>query len=243
MKDKILIFAVIAGFSFFPSVSGAVSDKSADDIVKEIMQAQNAAEKEDIDVSKISDEQFEELGDAIMDLMMPDQSQHEYMDQMMGGAGSESLKNMHIAMAKNYISGNFSGTGCPMMARGKMTGGNMMSGGMMGNFNADGYGYGGFENSMMNSSAMPGMMSGFNMMGKTGYNLPGVGAWSLNNLILPVLFWILAISGLVWLIKALFLRPKKPEDSALNILKMRYVRGEIEKKEFEEKKRELMLTI
>lgn len=58
---------------------------------------------------------------------------------------------------------------------------------------------------------------------------------------LGLIFWILIIIGLVLLIKYLWEHSgaKKEEESALEILKKRYVRGEISKEEFEEKKKDL----
>ncbi len=64
--------------------------------------------------------------------------------------------------------------------------------------------------------------------------------------ILMIAFWIAVIVGIVFLIRWLAFStraggPKAhPEDSALEILKKRYARGEINKEEFEEKKKDLM---
>jgi putative membrane protein len=60
--------------------------------------------------------------------------------------------------------------------------------------------------------------------------------WSL-------LFWILVILGVVVLVKWLIERDKKGSEggeSALEILKKRYARGEIDKVEFEQKKKDLL---
>ena len=62
-----------------------------------------------------------------------------------------------------------------------------------------------------------------------------------------VLIWILLIAGAVWLIKSLFSGDsQKPssetrrEEKALDILNIRYARGELEKDEYEEMKRNLI---
>src|SRR3989344_4253021 len=47
----------------------------------------------------LNDEQLESMGDYYMEQMHPGQA-HEFMDSMMGGEGSESLKLVHINMAK-----------------------------------------------------------------------------------------------------------------------------------------------
>src|SRR3989338_3551938 len=82
--------------------------------------------------NKLTDEQLETIGEYYMEQMHPGES-HEIMDQMMGGEGSESLRQVHINMAKRlYCNEDVGG----MMG---MMGSNMMSSGMMGNF---GYGFG-----------------------------------------------------------------------------------------------------
>ncbi len=70
-----------------------------------------------------------------------------------------------------------------------------------------------------------------------GYGMGGVGS------ILMLAFWVAVIVGIIFLVRWLVIstrgsrRSARSEDSALEILKRRYARGEIEKEEFEEKKR------
>ena len=64
-------------------------------------------------------------------------------------------------------------------------------------------------------------------------------------MILNILFWILFIVGFIVLIFWIFNKTKgswlkSEEESALDILKKRYARGEINKEEFEERKRDLL---
>lgn len=69
----------------------------------------------------------------------------------------------------------------------------------------------------------------------------GVGIWILISMV----FWVLLIAGfvllVVWVVqKATGIGTGRREESALEILKKRYARGEISKEEYEEKKRDLL---
>jgi len=101
-----------------------------------------------ISCDKLTDEQLEAMGDYYMEQMHPGEA-HEMMDKMMGGEDSESLKQMHIQMAKrlycNEGDGGMMGGGMMnmMMGNGNMMGGqtpqtNMIQG-MMGNSGYFGY--------------------------------------------------------------------------------------------------------
>lgn len=73
-----------------------------------------------------------------------------------------------------------------------------------------------------------------------------MGPWMMGGfgMVAVVLFWALVIWGVVYLVT----RPASPAvssgaserlDAALEVLKKRYARGEIDKEEYEEKKRDL----
>lgn len=76
---------------------------SADAIVSEIEKAQNVERIDQINPDKVSDPLLAELGEAVMDQAIPNQRQHELMDQMMGGEDSPSLQAMHRAMGYTYL--------------------------------------------------------------------------------------------------------------------------------------------
>ncbi len=204
------IFYILTSFILiFPFLSSAHNNFSLDKILTDIMQSQNIKEKNQIVCEKVTDEQFEELGEALMSLMHPDENEHALMDQMMGGEGSESLKDMHIIMGKRYLRCGDAAVGMPMMQ-------------MMGR--------GGDYDYMM----------GRNMM---GYNSFGADAgWSWFTWILMILFWVLIIAGFIVLIAFWVKKIKNgvKERSALDILKERYAKGEIDRKDFEEMKKELI---
>jgi putative membrane protein len=81
----------------------------------------------------------------------------------------------------------------------------------------------------------PGMMGGY---GGMGYGMGWFGG------IIMIVFWVLVIVGLVFLIRWLAASTKGEGrvagDSPLDIIKRRYARGEINRDEFEEKKRDLL---
>jgi len=66
------------------------------------------------------------------------------------------------------------------------------------------------------------------------------GAWGVGMMFMMLLFWSLVIVGLVLGIRWLMRQGKNSQsDSALEILRQRYARGEINKEEFEAKKSDL----
>lgn len=78
------------------------------------------------------------------------------------------------------------------------------------------------------------------MMGPMMYGQYGGGMWMFFQL----LFWILVVVGIVLLIVWLVRQPGRyergrGEESALDILKKRYARGEINKEEYERMKKDL----
>lgn len=72
------------------------------------------------------------------------------------------------------------------------------------------------------------------------------GDWSMGwgmglGWLLMLLFWLLVIGGVVWLIVYLTRgQTRAAGPSALEILKHRYARGEINKEEYEQRKKDLL---
>ena len=67
------------------------------------------------------------------------------------------------------------------------------------------------------------------------------GMWGIGMMFMMLLFWFLVIGSLVLGVRWLLSQDKerRGSDSALEILRQRYARGEINKEEFETKKRDL----
>lgn len=172
--------------------------------------------------SGLNDVDFELLGEYFMGQMTG--TSHEAMDRMMAAMyGEQGLENMHIAMGKRF-------SGCDLNAQFPF---NMpMMGMMWGNWsNPQNFG---FNNMTYN-----------NMMGYGwGYGMPfGWLGW-----IFMILWWVIVIAVIVWVIRAIFGRGRRHwnccndgngEKGPLEILKERYAKGEIDKSEYEDKKKDL----
>lgn len=127
---RIMLFAMV--LAVVPMAVGAQEDTHAMSIegaLQKITASQQISQFQDIDCTRVSDDQFEALGDAWMEQMHPGES-HEWMDQMMGGEGSTSLEQSHIYMGRNYLGCTTSQTET-VYGQGVRVPGMMMGGGMM----------------------------------------------------------------------------------------------------------------
>ena len=111
--------------------------RSIQAVLSEIKQEQNVQRVEQIDPDKVSDAQLAELGEAVMDVQFPNERQHAYMDEMMGGEGSRSLEAMHRSIGYSYLSGG-GDSGWGMMGGGR-AGWGMMGPWMMGGYRGVGW--------------------------------------------------------------------------------------------------------
>jgi len=139
------------------------------------------------------------------------EAMNNMMIQMMGEKGEEQ---MHVVMGKR-LSGCDTSAAFPSQGIGFMPMMQMMMGGWSSPFGNNS------TNNMMNL--------GFGPFGGFGW-------------IFMILWWVLIIAGIVALIKWLTSQSRDTrnhEKSALEVLKERYAKGEIDKKEFEEKKKDL----
>ncbi|MEX0918901.1 MAG: SHOCT domain-containing protein [Candidatus Paceibacterota bacterium] len=88
---------------------------------------------------------------------------------------------------------------------------------------------------MMNPDTFGSGINSHNNNSMMGYGFSGFGGW-----IFMILFWVLVIAGIVTLVKYTVNNTKSGNGkNALDILKERYAKGEIDKDEFESKKKDL----
>jgi putative membrane protein len=164
----------------------------------------------EIACANLNDEQFGVLGEYFMGQMMGDS--HAAMNAMMMQMhGEEGEEAIHIVMGKR-LSGCDTSVTLPMGSGGWMPMMNMMSGRWSSPF-------------------------GFS----TTNNMMNFGAFGFGGIFM-VLWWILIIGVIVAIVKWLTHQSQggATNKSALDMLKERYAKGEINKQEFEERKRDLM---
>ena len=89
-------------------------------------------EIDELECNRLTDEDYERLGDAVMEENHPG-SQHEMMDRMMGGDGSENLRQMHRNMGRGYLN-CLEGKEVSTMMYGNGWSGMPMQGSMFGGF-------------------------------------------------------------------------------------------------------------
>jgi putative membrane protein len=115
--------------------------------------------------------------------------------------------------------------------------------------------WGAVVHSLLLQNLLPGLLSRFDGIGSIsdlnlvsdGWRNYGMGpgmmwGWWGMGWIFMIIFWGLIVLGLIFLIRWVvgMAKATKSEESALDILKKRYARGEIDKEEFEQKKRDLL---
>ena len=215
------IFILTLFFIFLLTINLSINadsdhNKTILEVIKDIRKELNLNKNDRIDPEKVPDNLLEELGEAVMSERHPDEREHEWMDDMMGGEGSTSLKAMHKAMGYRYLEGYF------------------YNGNKRYNYRGRGYGHM--------------MMGPFSMFGPNrNYGFPG----NFRNLffnfrwiggIFMIIFWLIILGFIGYLIYVAVTKNtklKKTDENPFDILKRRYASGEITKKEYEEKKKDI----
>ena len=174
----------------------------------------NKLQAKEVACDNLGDEQFAVLGEYFMGQMSGES--HAAMNAMMIQAhGEDGEEQIHIVMGKR-LSGCDTSAAFPAISGGWMPMMNMMWGGWSSPFGSNNS-----TNNMMNF--------GFGPFGSFGW-------------IFMILWWVLIIAGIVALIKWLTSQSRgtnNHEKSALDVLKERYAKGEMNRDEFEAKKKDL----
>lgn len=215
-----VIFIII--LIFFVS---AIIVRAEEDIEREEAEGMEIARKlqnKERICSDLSGEDFERLGEYFMGQMLQEshKEMNTMMNQMMGREGEEQ---MHIVMGKR-LSGCDVSVEYPGNGKGFMPMMNMMEGWSSPS---------GFNNNQLNNP----MMWNFGNNPMWGFGWFG---W-----IFMIFWWVLIIVGIIALIKWLSglngesRAARTQGKSPLEILKERYARGEINKEEFESKKKDI----
>jgi putative membrane protein len=227
---KLIFMMFVAGMigSFASSASaqmmGGFSNSTADweEVVAHTLREEKEGKElwdkfqaKEVACENLNDEQFGVLGEYFMGTMTGES--HPAMNAMlMQMHGEEGEEQMHIIMGKRL-------SGCDTSASlaAEWSGGMPMMNMMWGGWSS------GFNNNLTNNNMMN---FGFGTMGGFGF-------------IFMILWWVLIIAGIVALIKWLVGQSSSTggshERTPLEILKERYAIGDINKQEFEEKKKDL----
>lgn len=235
---KKIITTTLISLAFLTTVSGATAHMMGGTVAIDDHTAREEAEgramwdklqAKQITCADVSDEDFGALGEYFMGLMLAPSgvegmgNSHAAMNQMMVTMmGEEGEEQAHIVMGKR-LSGCDPAAVFPSQGAGFMPMMNMMTGGWS------------FDKARDGSSPF-----GFNSM-NTMMNV-GFGPFGGFGWIFMILWWVLIIAGIAALIKWLVggqIHGGASHTSALDILKERYAKGEIDKKEFEDKKKDL----
>ncbi len=227
MKKLLIIFAFSALFVAASISAGAHTpqDGAAEDnhTAQEEAEGKTVWEKlqaKALNCKDLSDDNFETLGEYFMGQMTGGShaAMNTMMIQMMGEQGEEQI---HAVMGKRL-------SGCDTLAA----------------FPSRGVGFTPTPNPLVwGFMPMMRMMMNGGMMGGGGNSMMNFGLFGFFGWIFMVLWWVLIIAAIVALVKWLanqFRGAGPAGKSALDILKERYVKGEISKEEFESKKKDVL---
>ncbi len=214
---------VISGTVFAQGMMGFQSSSSDSAAIQSQQQEEQGGKQfldnlnnKTVTCSQLKDTDFEKIGEYFMGQSIGDTSRHIAMNEMMKSMmGEQGEEQMHIAWGKR-------GSGCDTSVA----------------FPSQGVGFMPMMQMMMGGWSSPtGLNQGNNSMMNFGFSPFGGFGW-----IFMILWWVLIIAGIVALIKWLSSQSRSTHDhekSPLEILKERYAKGEVDRKEFEDKSREI----
>lgn len=197
------------------SQSSVTSDDHTAQEESEGKEVWDKLQAKEVTCDSLSDADFGALGEYFMGQSIGNTQRHALMNQMMTNMmGEEGEEQMHVAMGKRL-------SGCEPDAQIPQSGVGFMP--------------------MMPPLASLAPLGGW-MMGYGGWNntMGGWNGFGLLGWIPMLLFWIILILGVVALLRYLGKSGQHGSGKTpLEILKERYARGDIDKKEFEQMKKDL----
>ena len=243
-----IFIAVIISMSLLNVQAQEMEIRSIDLIITDIREDLNIGANDAINVEEVKVELLEELGDSVMEAYIGDSERHEEIDNYYGGDDSETLSELHIQLGKDYLNGypitmmsfmpfrwnevNDSYSGYyrhGMMGRnyGYPDSNDQYYGGMMGR----NYGYAD-SNDRYYSGMMGRNNSNLGWMNNTFNRNYGMMNLSSGGMIMGIFGFILLVVVLYYLFNSNKVDNRISTNSALDILKERYARGEISRDEF-----------
>jgi len=91
----------LSGLSFGQAM--AMEPRTVDVIVADIEKQQTVTALDKVAIEKVAPALVEELGDAVMDVMIGNSAMHDRMDRMIGGDGSPQLNAFHTDLGQQYL--------------------------------------------------------------------------------------------------------------------------------------------
>jgi len=242
-----IFIAVIISMSLLNVQAQEMEIRSIDLIITDIREDLNIGANDAINVEEVKIELLEELGDSVMEAYIGDSERHEEIDNYYGGDDSETLSELHIQLGKDYLNGypitmmsfmpfrwnevNDSYSGYyrhVMMGRnyGDPDSNDQYYGGMMGR----NHGYAD-SNDRYYSGMMGRNNSSLGWMNNTFNRNYGMMNLSSGGMIMGIFGFILLVVVLYYLFNSNKVDNRISTNSALDILKERYARGEISRDE------------
>lgn len=104
MKRVLVVLAFSLSLVASAFAQGSMAEpRSIDAIVADIEKQQGVTAPDQIKSDKVSPAIMEELGDAVMDVMIGNPAMHDRMDRMIGGDGSPRLTAFHTDLGEQYL--------------------------------------------------------------------------------------------------------------------------------------------
>lgn len=194
--------------------------QAVEEAVQEIMEAQGVDSIAEVEPERVTPDRLAQLGEAVMRLSVADDGEREWMEEMMGGSGSQQLRSMYRWMGYNYLRNE-------------------------GNLTLGPWGPGGFGPGMMGPGVGPGAMHGWTRgawqtppwegdapdPGLRGWATPRPWVWVIGVLLVLVVVMLALLLARTGSHRSREGEKREPSEWQ-EILRQRYARGEISREEY-----------